>query len=146
MSRRTSGSAGWDVADKVLQRMLQAWVGDIADDGEYLVCLYQNEYKPDNDTTIDDFEEATFGGYSPFMFDPGSFGAVSVVDHVAITTASPDATFSVDESSESQTIYGYFLLDDDLDYIWGESFKEPKTVNANDKFGLTIRMKHRTCR
>lgn len=127
--------------DTELQRQLQAYIDEIAGDSDWTVCLYQNNHTPAAGDDISDYTEATFTGYAQDDFAPSTFGAVSVVSHVAQSVSSFTAEFT-QTSGSNQTIYGYYLLDDGGNFIGAEMFASPVTMSPGGTLEVTPTLKH----
>lgn len=83
--------------------------------------LFQNDLVVTRNTVIADFVEADFDGYAsqnPTWLAPIQNGA----ENVALADA---CTFTAGAGiAGPQTIYGYFFLNEDGDYSWGETFED----------------------
>lgn len=134
-------SAAWMWIDTELQRQLQAYIDDIAGDSDWKVCLYQNNHTPAAGDTISAYTEASFTGYSEVNLDPATFGAVSVVSHVAQSVSSFTAGFTM-TSGSSQTIYGYYFLDGGGNFVGAEMFPSVLTITPGGTIEITPTLKH----
>lgn len=72
---------------------------------------FQNNYTPDDDTTVSSFVESTFTGYGSIAVVPGDWSAPAIVSHVAETERSPVPTWSCVGGS-AQDLWGWYLTDD----------------------------------
>jgi hypothetical protein len=128
--------------DAELQRQLEAYLADIAGDADWHVHLFQNNHDPAPGDTISAYTEATFAGYAAQIVDPGAFGSVSVVAHVAQSINANENSFTAGSGASAQTIYGYYLTDASNVFVGAENFATPLTVTALGVLKLTPEIKH----
>ena len=89
--------------------------------------LFQNNHVASRNSVLADFTEADFDGYAP---QTPVWGA-SIQNGVEDVALAPVATFTAGAGlAGPQTIYGYYFLDDDGDYSWGETFTGGPTTVA----------------
>lgn len=124
----------WDLGDEGLRRILVFWreYGNVNGEPPIRFKLFKNDYQPQRGSDIPDYEEATFPGYEAQVADWSGWGEVTVDDHVA---SLPYTVFleyqAADTGFTSQTIYGYWAVDTDGNYLWGESFASPQVVQPS---------------
>lgn len=135
----------WDISDSVLVALLDAWVNANASQ-TYTMYLYQNDYAPIPGTVLGDFVVASFPGALPQTFPVGDFEAASATDHIATTLLNHPVTFTAELLGYfSQTLYGYFVVDQDLNYAWAERFEVPRTILAGGEIQVTPRLRQGVC-
>lgn len=138
-------SAAWDISDFYLGLMLTSiqnvtWIGKT-----FGIHLYKNDYTPVPGSDESDYDQCDFPGYGRVSYSMDDMGSVSVVDHVAISTGSTTAIFTADSSGfTSQDVYGYYVIDEDDNYVWGERFASMRVVHPNDVIQLTPEFRERT--
>jgi len=87
----------------------------------FTIHLFQNDITITSNTVVGDFVEADFGGYDP----PGGQEIASWPPDSAVYVSPraralhPPITWTADGTS-TNTIYGYFVLDNDGEFAWGE--------------------------
>lgn len=103
------------------------------------VSLYVNNFSPTYLAELTDYVEASFPGYTPQ--GASGWSAPTNVGMAARTTAS-DITWTASATvTPSVEVYGYFVVNSDGDYIYGERFGNgPFTMtNTGDSITLTPR-------
>lgn len=89
--------------------------------------LFQNNLAVTRNTVLADFVECDFDGYAP-QTPTWSAAFQNGVEDVATT---PVCTFTAGAGiAGPQLVYGYFFLDADGDYSWGETFEDGPTTMA----------------
>lgn len=133
----------WDVTDSTLVEQLNAWLAFISSNPDWSVNLYKNDYTPVPGSVIGDYTPADFAGYAPIEFDPADFDAAFIADHVAIAEFPNVFEFERDGSAGSgQTIYGYYVTDNNGVYRWGERFEQERVIMPFDRLSITLRFRH----
>lgn len=120
---------------------LEFWaneVKDILNAGDAITChLFQNDYHPIPGVVIGDLTEADFDGYSAVVL-VGTWSSVAIADHIAFTTFSAAAVFTVDSGyADSQTVYGYYLTDVDDNLLDVVRFANSRLLYAFDTLDVT---------
>jgi len=122
------------------------WLVRAVDSGtqpDFVIELYQNDYTPDDDTEIGDFDPADFDGYFPAVIGGGSWTAPVIVDDVAESEGLPTPVYSC-EGGE-QTVYGWFMYPDgDTTVVAAQRFDTPRvmvlgSVEALDPFIMRLK-------
>ena len=78
----------------------------LSTNGNIKLCLYQNDYVPDETTTIVNLTECTATGYGQITLTSSSWTTAQVSGQS--TASYPEQTFTI---TASATIFGYYLLD-----------------------------------
>lgn len=95
--------------------------------------LFQNNFVPLDSSVLGDFTEATFSGYASQSI---SYTAASLVGDFAICADSAARTFTVGMGGVSNTIYGYYVVDQTTGLlVYAERFSA--SINMNT-VGATI--------
>lgn len=137
-------SAAWDCGDFYLATMLEKFLG-FEFGNLWTLHLFKNDYTPHPGTVDTDFVEADYPGYAYIVFDASDFGAITVTAHVAQSTLSAAQVFTGDTGSWSpQTIYGYWILNNDDNYYVSERFNTPIDMIPDGQISITPRLKHAT--
>ena len=124
-----------DEGKELLAQMCWGDPSDITED--FYVDLYTNDYTPDDDSTYDDFDIATFTGYGTVSVPRDTFGAPVIVAHVAVITSSISPDYEC-TAGAGQTCYGFVMWGQTSGKVYGaQLFAEPRLMNANATEKLT---------
>lgn len=105
-----------------------ALVSDGSDFEDFVLDLFSNDYDPDDDSSVADFDVATFTGYAQVAIARSSFGAPALVGHVAYATRGAVPTFNC-TGGTLQTVYGWFLRGADSDTVLAAArFNTPRDM------------------
>lgn len=138
-------AAAWDISDNTLNQMLSAFIDGYLQVTDLRFKLYKNDYTPVPGSADTDYTEADFPGYTYSELVGGHWGVPAVTDHVAITQADETLVYTADAGAWSpQIIFGYFVVDGDDHYFWGERFGSPRTIAPSDILQLTPEFRQRT--
>lgn len=96
--------------------------------------LFNNNYTPDDATTISNFSEATFTNYVALPISSASFGAAETVSDKASSTFGSAQTWTC--GSTGDTVYGYFVMDSVSKILWAEKFGTARVVAENDTISI----------
>lgn len=119
----------WDVTDGYLARQLLSIINAEVEDANWSLHLYQNDYTPIPGSDETDYVECDFPGYTALDLLWLNWGTVTVLDHVARSVYVEFLEFEAASSGfTSQPVYGYYVLDGDAVYIWGERFADTRTM------------------
>jgi len=136
--------AGWDIADGQLQEILGRYRSGYLNGENLDIHLYKNDYTPVPGSDVGDYTEADFTGYLSQVITGGTWGSVTVADHIAVTVNADTFNFTYTAGGGSpQTIYGYYITGDGGDYFWGERFSEPRVMNPADELNITPELRVR---
>ena len=113
---------------------------------DYTFHLYKNNHTPSRNSTLADFEEASFVGYSSYSLgkisisESGWLYAPYLEDNVAV--ADHDIYSWTCTSTEVQTVYGYYITSDTTNQvILAEKFNSIQLMNCNIfSLGFQIRL------
>jgi hypothetical protein len=94
--------------------------------------LFQNNYVPSHATILTDLTVATFGGYVQQNLAGPTIGAALDGGGRAVITWI-DLTFTR-TSSPTNTIYGYYVIDETGRLLWVERFDTPVVVDTDGIF------------
>lgn len=95
-----------------------------------LLQLYQNDVTPDANSTVDQFEEATFPGYAQVQL---TMSAVSLNSENIPVSQSNLCHFQPTDDTLANTIYGIYITDSDGALIVAERFDTPITLDGPSK-------------
>jgi hypothetical protein len=97
--------------------------------------LFVNDLVPLRGTTLADYVEATFTGYTRRTLERGDWNVAELgADHVARITRAGGPESYMPESG-GQTVYGCYLVDIDAGVVrWQGRFATPKEVAAGEGF------------
>jgi len=112
---------------KVVQPKLRQILDDrVAVDGK-TVHLFQNNHDVTRNTVLADLTECDFDGYAPL--DPAWVPSVaSGAEDVALA---PSLIFEAGAGlAGPQTVYGYYVTDEDDELSWAETFEDGPTTIA----------------
>lgn len=97
---------------------------------KFVLRLYRNDWTPEKDSVRADASEATFAGYLPVEMDRAAWTAAQLVGGEAQSTYGTLYQQWL-ASSGNQLIYGYFVTDEDDNFIlWAERFVTAVNVSA----------------
>lgn len=95
--------------------------------------LYQNDFQPEDDSEIGDFDECDFSGYDGWK-DVSTWSAGGIFWNAPrMTMPGPVATWVVATGGVENDVYGYYVTDEDDNYKWGQKLDSP--VHAGDTPG-----------
>jgi len=138
-------AAAWDLSDFTLLKFLRLFLGSYIGESNWSVHLYKNDYTPVPGSSLSDYDEADFDGYSAQALNPSDWPDPSVTDHVAIASYPDPMVFTADAGAWSpQLVYGYWIEDADSEYLWGERFDNPREIHPSDILELVPEIRQRT--
>ncbi len=139
-------AAAWTMTQQFLEDILNRYKD--AHSGDSFSChLFQNDYVPIDPTVLGDLEECDFDGYEAVGFDPADFGTATFDPYVAQIIHGTFLNFTADTViAESQTAYGYFVLDGDDNLLWVERWEVPFLFEASSVLNMKPALRERTCR
>jgi hypothetical protein len=85
--------------------------------GNMQLCLFQNDYVPDESTTIASLTECVATGYARITLTTTSWTTAQVSGQS--TASYPEQTFTI---TTSATVFGYYLLDASNNLLLAERF------------------------
>jgi len=120
----------------------------IINEENLVVHIFQNNITPGDNTTLADFTEASFIGYSATSLASLDFDATSgTEDSPAVATYNEVISFTSTANQEPQNCYGYYIVGQTSGALrWCERFTDaPYNVgNINDSFALTPKIELNT--
>ena len=135
-----AGSIGQDTVLDMLAGLKAYWV---ANRPNLRVGLFQNNYDPVPGSVLGDFTAATFSGYSVVNLNPSTFGTPAYASGEGSMLSSAISTFT--NAGTSQTIYGYYVWDNDTSkYLFGESFGSPVVMTTGYTISVQPKVKERS--
>ena len=111
--------------DRLLARALGKVVPT---DGDVTLKLYVNDYTPVTGSVAGSFTEMSTNGYAAKTLAQESWTVSQVSSKASASYAQQTWTF--DDTGGENTIYGYFVIDEDAVVLWAERFADPRTVGA----------------
>jgi hypothetical protein len=124
------------LADVILQSQLQTWLNSLYEPLPWYVDLFVNNYVPQGGDTPAEYTLPTWAGYAQVEMLAGTWGPVTVTDHVASSTQATQCVYLLPAGVPSQVIYGYLVTDYYGTLVYAESWTAPVTIPAGG--GLTI--------
>lgn len=85
-------------------------------DPDLTIHLYQNNYTPVAGSTITDFVEATFDGYSPYVL--GGWDPPAADGFGRYYTSPDEVTWTRGPAPPAEQIYGYYVTNVTYDIVW----------------------------
>lgn len=112
------------------KRLLLEWAltGDGSSYESFSIKLFKNDYTPDDDTVIGDFDESDFGGYSEFLTARSDFLDPDIAGHVAFTDRDGAPEYSC-TSGSAQDAYGWYMVGvDSSTVLFAQRFDFPRSM------------------
>jgi hypothetical protein len=112
---------------KVVHPSMRAMLDELAPFYGKTLRLFQNNVNASRNSVLADFTEADFDGYAEQLpsWNPAIQNGVEDVALADVLTFTAGAGLA-----GPQTIYGYFVLDDNGDLAWAETFADgPTTIS-----------------
>lgn len=135
-------AAAWAMSDDALERMLNAWIADIAGDADWDVHLFQNDYVPVAGLVLGDLTECDYDGYVEQPLDPSAWGTPVLASSVWTSTNTDTVQFTAASSGfVSQNVYGYYITDAAGDLVDAVRFQNTRVVFPFDVLSVTALMR-----
>jgi len=135
----------WDISDIGLGLLMNWWLAQLNAGTNLYMHLFQNDVTPQPGITDADFVEADFPGYGAASISDPTWTQGPIVGHVATATYGSFLSFIAASSGfTSQTIYGYWINDEDGDYVWSESFGTPQLITPGAELKVQPELKNAT--
>lgn len=89
---------------------------DGSDFEDFVITLFQNDYVPDDDSVVADFDDADFDGADPIILTRADFTDPTTTAHVAESEGvpAPEWTFG---AGSPQTVYGWYMIGADSNTV-----------------------------
>jgi hypothetical protein len=118
---------------ELLDRLLKGATS--ANDGDYTLYLYKNDYTPVNGSTLANFTEADFDGYSSKSLAQATWASVSLNGSSKAESSYVQQSWTC--GSVGNTIYGYYIKGDTSgNLLWAEKFSPYKALTNGDILNL----------
>lgn len=101
----------------------------------YVLKLYSNNYTPIAASTLPNFTEATFSGYTARTFSRTEWASAT---QNPSGKGESSATMISWTAASSETVYGYYVESSTADLLWAEVFDTNKALQANDILNITL--------
>lgn len=88
--------------------------------------LYVNAVDPAPDSDASDFTEASFPGYAPLTLT--TWEDATLASPGLAETEADNAVFAPTGTGSPQTVFGWFMTDEDGNFVAGERFSDPGGV------------------
>lgn len=119
---------------KVVHPAMQRMLNEMAPVMAVSLHLFSNDYLATRNSVLGDFVECDFSGYA----DQAPAWDPAIQNGVEDVALAPALTFTAGAGITPQSVYGYFVLDDNGDLGWGETFEGGPTVMASEGQELKI--------
>jgi len=95
--------------------------------------LFKNNITVNRNTVVGDFTEATFGSYAAKALTRANWTSPVTVSDKALSTYTSTAQQWSSNGGAPETIYGYYITDDDTGTaLWAENFAQSRIVAEFD--------------
>jgi hypothetical protein len=106
-----------------------------ADNEDYILHLYQNNYSPVDGSTAGDFTESNFTNYVAKTIARSDWSAATIVSDKAESTC---AVQSWTCGTTGNTVYGYYIIGGTSSVLlWAEKFAAQRILADGDILNLT---------
>jgi hypothetical protein len=137
-------ASAWIISDSTLQTMLQDFINGLAQGNNWNIDLYQNNHVPAAGDTAANYTVANFAGYAQGTINNTTWGAAAVTNHIAQTTQATTNQWNATAAAQPQTIFGYFVTDNNGNLKYAEMFANSITMNPSDQLQITPVLRHTT--
>ncbi|QDU75105.1 hypothetical protein Pan97_21270 [Bremerella volcania] len=119
--------------------LLLTWAVTDATPPSLQLRLYANDYTPVDASTAGSFTEASFTGYVSKTLARDGWGSVTTNgDGKAEVEFATPQTFN---STSSETIYGYYVTENDSNtVVWAERFASARSLTNGDSLSITPKL------
>ena len=100
-------------------------------DESFTLHLFQNNIIPNTSSTVDDFTECNFSGYSVITLDRSSWLTPVNEANAAKTTYTEDPILW-HCTGAGNVVYGAYVLNGDGDLVWADLFPDAETLVNGD--------------
>jgi len=129
------------------ERTLLDWMMRVTDASlipEIELLLYVNDIPVEPDSTVGEFWEATFDGYTRRVIERGLWGSI-VTDLGRAVTQYPPEQLTYETTGDPQILYGFIVIEPVADLlIGGEQFDVPFEIVSGEPFVLDWRFSLRS--
>ena len=129
---------------ELLDRLLKGATS--TNDGDYTLYLYQNDYTPVSGSTLANFTEADFDGYTIMTLSQATWASVSLNGSGKAESSYTQQSWTC--GSTGNTIYGYYITGNTSgELLWAEKFGSSKALTNGDILNLipVITLSNDTC-
>lgn len=114
---------------------LLGWMLNTANSSNQTLKLFKTNVTVSASTVVGDLTEADFSGYSAKTLTRGSWTVTQVSSKASASYS--DQTFTA--SSGSQTLYGYYIVDNSGNLLWAENFTSSKTIDSSNPLVISLK-------
>lgn len=110
----------------MLTAILEAYEGS-----DLKLKLYKNDYTPTASSTVANFTEATFGGYSEVTLTYSDWTIATVSNNAKAVWGEEPIVWTV--TADAHTVYGYYVVDNaETTLVWAEKYTVAKSLTISD--------------